>query len=126
MNPCIELKVSSGHCDCFPINSHFGTIEAIDFKYNEKISSIGTTIRTIMYKDQKDGQERTHPICGSGGGGQMRLEFTFKNGEKKELVFDCSDASGLANFFDEYRNNGYELIPESNLETIGEDDLLDI
>ena len=79
-----------------------------------------------MYKDHKDGKERKHYICGSGGGGEMRLEFTFKNGEKKELVFDCSDASELANFFDEYRNNGYELTPESNLETIGEDDLLDI
>jgi hypothetical protein len=56
----------------------------------------------------------------------MKLEFTFKNGEKKELVFDRSDTSELANFFDEYRNNGYELVPESNLETIGEDDLLDI
>lgn len=125
MNPCIELKVNSA-CHCVPIDSRFVTVEAIDFKYNEKISPLGDKIRTITYKNLQTGHEHTNPICSSRADGQIKLEFTFKNGEKKELVFDRSDTSELANFFDEYRNNGYELIPESNLETIGEDDLLDI
>lgn len=126
MNPCIDLKVSSVHCYCVPIDSRFVTVEAIDFKYNEEISASGDKIRTITYENQLTGKKQTNPICSSRAGGQMKLEFTFKHGEKKELVFDRSDTSELANFFDEYRNNGYDLVPESNLETIGEDDLLDI
>ena len=126
MNPCIDLKVSSGPCYCNPIDNRFVTVEAIDFVYNEEISISGDKIRTITYKDLETGHEHTNPICSSRTDGLMKLEFTFKNGEKKELVFDRSDTSELANFFDEYRNNGYDLVPESNLETIGEDDLLDI
>ena len=126
MNPCIDLKVSSDHCHCNPIDSRYVTRGAIDLKYNEEILPSGNKFRTITYKDLETGHEHTNPICSSGANGRIKLEFTFEHGEKKELVFDRSDTSELANFFDEYRNNGYELVPESNLETIGEDDLLDI